>query len=210
MRGRASPSRRRGPTPSDTLGSSPPVARSFSPARLNAVGAGPGRTTRAGPSPLELRRARRPGQQAPEPPRGPQPSSRRGISACPQPDAPPPAHPAPAGRTSSSRSKNPRSTPKPPQSSITLPIPLDTLPLTLVSVRMTGTPAARCRSSHSSRSMRLSGVSFGGAAYLAGSTRVPCTFAATRAPPMPDTTAPPQEDMTVRIWSMLAEPPRYG
>src|SRR5690349_14873113 len=30
-----------GTTPYDTLGSSPPVARSFSPARLNAVGAGP-------------------------------------------------------------------------------------------------------------------------------------------------------------------------
>ena len=40
MRGRASPSRRRGPTPWNTLGSSPPVAWSFSPARLNAVGAG--------------------------------------------------------------------------------------------------------------------------------------------------------------------------
>jgi transposase IS116/IS110/IS902 family protein len=40
MRGRASPSRRRGPTPYDTLGSPPPVARCFSPARLNAVGAG--------------------------------------------------------------------------------------------------------------------------------------------------------------------------
>jgi hypothetical protein len=41
MRGRASPHGRRGPTPFDTLGSSPPVAWSFSPARLNAVGAGP-------------------------------------------------------------------------------------------------------------------------------------------------------------------------
>ena len=40
MRGRASPHFRRGPAPPDTLGSSPPVARSFSPARLNAVGAG--------------------------------------------------------------------------------------------------------------------------------------------------------------------------
>ena len=38
--GESEPVRRRGPTPSDTLGSSPPVARSFSPARLNAVGAG--------------------------------------------------------------------------------------------------------------------------------------------------------------------------
>jgi hypothetical protein len=38
--GRASPPRRRGPTSYDTLGSSPLVARSFSPARLNAVGAG--------------------------------------------------------------------------------------------------------------------------------------------------------------------------
>jgi len=41
MRGRASPHGRRGPTPFDTLGSSPPVAWSFSRARLNAVGAGP-------------------------------------------------------------------------------------------------------------------------------------------------------------------------
>ena len=40
MRGRASPHFRRGPAPPDTLGSSPLVARSFSPARLNAVGAG--------------------------------------------------------------------------------------------------------------------------------------------------------------------------
>ena len=40
MRGRASPSWPSGTTPLDTLGSSPPVARSFSPARLNAVGAG--------------------------------------------------------------------------------------------------------------------------------------------------------------------------
>jgi hypothetical protein len=40
MRGRASPHFRRGPAPPDTLGSSPPVARTFSPARLNAVGAG--------------------------------------------------------------------------------------------------------------------------------------------------------------------------
>ena len=38
--GRASPLARRGPTSRDTLGSSPLVARSFSPARLNAVGAG--------------------------------------------------------------------------------------------------------------------------------------------------------------------------
>ena len=38
--GRASPHFRRGPAPPDTLGSSPLVARSFSPARLNAVGAG--------------------------------------------------------------------------------------------------------------------------------------------------------------------------
>ena len=43
-----------------TLGSSPLVARTFSPARLNAVGAGP--PAPAGePSPLALRRARRPG-----------------------------------------------------------------------------------------------------------------------------------------------------
>ena len=49
-----------GTTPCDTLGSSPPVARSFSPARLNAVGAGlPAPAGR--PSPLALRRARRPG-----------------------------------------------------------------------------------------------------------------------------------------------------
>src|ERR1019366_3664311 len=48
MRGRASPYRRRGPTPCDTLGSSPPVARSFSPARLNAVGAGQPASPRAG------------------------------------------------------------------------------------------------------------------------------------------------------------------
>ena len=61
MRGRASPSRRRGPTPCDTLGSSPPVARSFSPARLNAVGAGLPALTAGRPSPLALRRARRPG-----------------------------------------------------------------------------------------------------------------------------------------------------
>jgi transposase len=40
MRGRASPPYRRGSTPRPTLGSSPPAARIFSPARLNAAGAG--------------------------------------------------------------------------------------------------------------------------------------------------------------------------
>ena len=49
-----------GTTPCDTLGSSPPVAWSFSPARLNAVGAGLPALAAGRPSPLALRRARRP------------------------------------------------------------------------------------------------------------------------------------------------------
>ena len=49
-----------GTTPYDTLGSSPPVAWSFSPARLNAVGAGLPGLSMGRPSPLALRRARRP------------------------------------------------------------------------------------------------------------------------------------------------------
>ena len=49
-----------GTTPCDTLGSSPPVAWSFSPARLNAVGAGLPGLSMGRPSPLALRRARRP------------------------------------------------------------------------------------------------------------------------------------------------------
>ena len=49
-----------GITPCDTLGSSPPVAWSFSPARLNAVGAGLPALAAGRPSPLALRRARRP------------------------------------------------------------------------------------------------------------------------------------------------------
>jgi hypothetical protein len=57
--GTASPQTRRGPTSQETLGSRPLVARAFSPARLNAVGAGP--PAPRGPSPLALRRARRPG-----------------------------------------------------------------------------------------------------------------------------------------------------
>ena len=60
MRGRASPSRRRGPPRATPWAALPPVAWSFSPARLNAVGAGlPGLST-GRPSPLALRRARRP------------------------------------------------------------------------------------------------------------------------------------------------------
>ena len=39
--GKASPQTRRGPTSQETPGSRPLVARTFSPARLNAVGAGP-------------------------------------------------------------------------------------------------------------------------------------------------------------------------
>ena len=58
--GTASPQTRRGPASQITLGSRPLVARTFSPARLNAVGAGPPAPA-GGPSPLALRRARRPG-----------------------------------------------------------------------------------------------------------------------------------------------------
>ena len=58
--GTASPHPPRGPASQITLGSRPLVARTFSPARLNAVGAGLPAPA-GGPSPLALRRARRPG-----------------------------------------------------------------------------------------------------------------------------------------------------
>ena len=83
QRGRTSPHGRRGPTPLTTLGSSPPVARSFSPARLNAVGAGlpasrghaePACTTWSEKTRVTGARNRAAGH----------PSSRRGPSPCPQ------------------------------------------------------------------------------------------------------------------------------
>ena len=100
--GESEPVQASGTTPWDTLGSSPLAARLFSPARLNAVGAG-ARTMRGQPSPLALRRARRAGRRAPV---TAPPPSRRGTSACPQP--------GPARRASryhsTSRSKNPNRT----------------------------------------------------------------------------------------------------
>ena len=94
MRGRASPSRRRGPTPCDTLGSSPPVARSFSPARLNAVGAGLPASPRAGRARLHYVEREDPGDGHPQPPRGTAIVPAR-TSACPQPG---PGIRAPAAR----------------------------------------------------------------------------------------------------------------
>src|SRR5215472_661148 len=67
MRGRASPHRRRGPTPCITLGSSPPAARSFSPARLNAVGAGVPASCRARRARLHYVEREDPGGRAPRP-----------------------------------------------------------------------------------------------------------------------------------------------
>ena len=69
MRGRASPYPRRGQTPCDTLGSSPPVARTFSPARLNAVGAGQPASPRAGRARLHYVEREDPGDGHPQPPR---------------------------------------------------------------------------------------------------------------------------------------------
>jgi len=65
MKGRASPHRRRGPTPCITPGSSPPVARSFSPARLNAVGAGVPASCRARRARLHYVEREDPGGLAP-------------------------------------------------------------------------------------------------------------------------------------------------
>ena len=116
MRGRASPPKRRGPTPPETLGSSPPVTRSFSSARLNAVGAGRP-APRARPSPLALRRARRPGCRAPGPRRT---NHHHGADLHHAPARPQPGAPT---ATSATPSKNPRSTPS-PQTSQTSARPL--------------------------------------------------------------------------------------
>ena len=113
QRGRTSPHGRRGPTPLTTLGSSPPVARSFSPARLNAVGAGlpasrghaePACTTWSEKTRVTGARNRAAGH----------PSSRRGPSPCPQ-SGPGSRPPAVVGHTSANRSKNPRSGHQPQQ-----------------------------------------------------------------------------------------------
>src|SRR5690349_24915327 len=54
-----------GTTPWNTLGSSPPVARSFSPARLNAVGAGLPAPWRAGRARLHYVEREDPGDRRP-------------------------------------------------------------------------------------------------------------------------------------------------
>src|SRR5262249_32918958 len=102
--GEGEPARPSGTTPHKTLGSPPRSPGAFSPARLNAVGAGTGRLGAVGrPSPLALRSARRPRRRDPHPP------------APPPPRAPPCQHararPAPRTlrRDSSIRSNNPRS-----------------------------------------------------------------------------------------------------
>ena len=128
MRGTASPPSRRGPTPPETMGSCPPVARSFSPARLRAVGAGPPAHHAGGPSPLALRRARRPGLRAPRTaPRETIASARHFTMPAARPACGPPRLPAPpVARTTqaSARAANKRRRP---------PVALDKLPLTLVS-----------------------------------------------------------------------------
>ena len=128
MRGTASPPSRRGSTPPETMGSCPPVARSFSPARLRAVGAGPPAHHAGGPSPLALRRARRPGLRAPRTaPRETIASARHFTMPAARPACGPPRLPAPpVARTTqaSARAANKRKRP---------PVALDKLPLTLVS-----------------------------------------------------------------------------
>ena len=104
MRGTASPPRRRGLTPPETTGSCLPVARSFSPARLHAVGAGRPRIARAGRARLHYVEREDPGHghldRATD---GHRP--RRGSSPCPQPGRSA-AHHRPAEHASTARSKN--------------------------------------------------------------------------------------------------------
>ena len=130
MRGRASPQGRRGPAPEETLGSSPPVAWSFSPARLNAVGAGPaarrGRAEPACTTWSEKTQVAGTRNRA----RGSSPS-RRATPACPQPDPRRGQLPNP-GTPGTSRSKNPTSQAVRNGTRNSL-APLDELLLTLVS-----------------------------------------------------------------------------
>ena len=130
VRGRTSPPVRRGPAPSRTLGSSSPVARGFSPARLNAVGAGPPAsrgqaepacTTWSEKTRVTERPDRAPGRHTPA----------RGTSACPQPARSPVPLP-PATYTGTSRSKNHQIRNPHHKSRKVSPAPLDKDPLTLV------------------------------------------------------------------------------
>ena len=99
--GRASPPRRRGPTSCDTLGSSPLVARSFSPARLNAVGAG-----LHGRARLHYAEREAPGHKAPALPHHPGTSTpaRVGGQHSMPANGPPPATTADQGATGASGS----------------------------------------------------------------------------------------------------------
>jgi hypothetical protein len=105
------------------------VARSFSPAPLNAVGAGLPATSQASRARLCYVEREDPGEGTRN--RAAQRPSRRGTSVCPQPGLQAPAGPEQPAPTSASRSKNPVRTPR-RKSARQFPAPLDRLSLTLV------------------------------------------------------------------------------